>query len=184
MIFAETERLILRALRQDELPRLTKLIGVWDVARWLSVLPFPYKQTDAEEFYGEIEPFYASGEPQFFAMALKSDGLLIGGVGLHKPRISNPIEGEVEIGYWLGQDFWGKGLMSEATRSIVATGFKRATTKAIGATTSLENKASQKILQKIGLRNLGIFKRDYNTLRGGDQIIKWLLTREEYEKSR
>ena len=181
MIFAETERLILRALRRDELPRLVKLLDVWDVVRWLSVVPFPYTMRDAETFYADIELCYASGEPQFYALALKTDDLFIGAVGLHPPRNVNHAEGQVEIGYWLGKDYWGRGLISEAVGAVLDIGFARPATRTIGANTALNNKASQNVLRKAGLRDLGVVPLDYNVLRGDNQIIKWLVTREEWE---
>jgi len=182
MIFAETERLVLRTLEKDELPRLVKLLDVWDVVRWLTVVPFPYTMRDAESFYAEMSPTYQNGAPEFFTLALKSDNLLIGGVGLHAPRTPDPVAGESEIGYWLGKDFWGQGLMSEAARAVVGIAFSRKATRAIGATTSPGNKASQCVLRKAGLRDLGIMPRPYMALRGSDEVVRWLMTREEYEQ--
>ena len=108
MIFAETKHLNLRALEKAELPRLVELLGEWDVVRWLSVVPFPYKLQHAEEFYADMKPFADKGEPEFFALALKTDNLLIGGVGLHPPRNANALPGEIEIGYWLGKNIGRK----------------------------------------------------------------------------
>jgi len=184
MIFAETERLYLRALEENELPRLTALIGAWDVVRWLAVVPFPYRAEHAKEFFADMSLCYTKGEPQFYAMSLKSDNLLIGGVGLHLPRNKTYIDGQIEIGYWLAKEFWGKGLMSEAAQRVRDIGFSRPTTKAIGASTDPDNHASQNVLRKLGLRHMGIAPRDYSSLRGGDTIIKWLLTREEWEQGR
>ncbi|MDR3424945.1 MAG: GNAT family N-acetyltransferase [Alphaproteobacteria bacterium] len=184
MIFSQTDRLALRVLEKNELPRLVKLFDVWDVVRLLEVVPYPYTMKDAEEFYANIEPCYRAGEPQFYAMALKSDNLLIGGVGLHAPRGSDSAEGDVELGYWLGKDFWGQGLMTEAARVVLGIGFARSATRAIVATTAPNNRASQNVLAKIGLRNLGPAPRDYTALRGNDEVVKWQITREEYEAKR
>lgn len=183
-VFAETERMDLRALEKSELPRLADLLGEWDIVRWLTVVPFPYTVKHAEEFYGDLQPGYAKGEPQFFVMSLKTDGKLIGGVGLHPPRGTNAAAGESEIGYWLGRDYWGRGLMSEAAGAVIDFAFNQIGTEAVCASTSLDNKASQKVLQKIGLRDCGVCLRDYEALRGSDKIIRWLLTRDGYEKGR
>jgi len=183
-LFAETERLTLRALEESELPRLVELIGDWDVVRWLMTVPFPYTMRNAEEFYADMMLSYSDDAPEFYTMALKSDNLLIGGVGLHSPRTPNPLKGEIEIGYWLGKDFWGRGLMSEATRIVIDLGFARPSTQAIGAVTAPDNKASQNVLRKAGLRDLGIMPRAYDALRGGNEIRRWLLTRQEYEQDR
>jgi len=182
MIFAQTERLVLRTLEKSELPRLVKLIGEWDVVRWLSVVPFPYTLRDAEEFYDDIEPSYVKGDPQFFTVALKTNNLLIGGIGLHPPRGQSTKEGESEIGYWLGKEFWGQGFLTEAARKVIDLGFARESLQVISATTALNNQPSQNILRKLGLTQQGVKARDYTALRGDDQIISWQLTRDAYEK--
>lgn len=181
MIFAETDRLYLRALQKEELPRFQKLLDVWDVVRWLAVVPYPYTMKDAETFYNDMLDAYCKHEPQFLAMALKSDNLLIGGVGLHPPRDADCAPGDVEIGYWLSHDFWGQGLMCEAARTARDIGFTRTDTQALTATTALNNYASQKVLSNIGMKNTGETKRAYSALRGAEEVFKWRLTREEYE---
>ncbi len=179
--FAETDRLILRTLEESDLPRLVKLLDVWEIVRWLAVVPYPYTMRDAEDFYMDIRESYADGRPQFFTTALKNDNELIGGVGLHTPRNADHAEGEVEIGYWLGMDYWGQGLMTEAARAVAAIGFSWPSTKALVATTDPQNRASQRVLAKLGLRDLGLAARTYPTLRGGDTVIKWMLSRGEWE---
>jgi len=184
MIFAETDRLFLRTLEKQELPRLVELIGVWDVTRWLSVVPFPYRLQDAQDFYSDMESCYEKGEPEFFTLALKSDNLLIGGIGLHLPRNAVFEEGEIEIGYWLGKTFWGRGLIPEAAMAVLDIGFARPSTQAIGASTAPSNRASQSVLRKIGLKEKGLVPCDYPVLRGENEIIKWRLTRPEYEETK
>ncbi len=173
---------MVRPLEKRELPRLVELMDDWDVVRWLVVVPFPYTKRDAEEFYATTERTNAEGAPQFYAIALKSNNHLIGGVGLHPPRGSGHVEGDVEIGYWLGKDYWGHGFMSEAVHAVAALGFARPTTRALVATTSPNNKASQNVLRKLGMREGEIMPLNYAVLRGGAQTIPWRLTREEREK--
>jgi RimJ/RimL family protein N-acetyltransferase len=180
MIFAETERLYLRALEKHELPRLVELIGDWDVTRWLAVVPYPYTLQNAQEFYEDILDHYEQGKPQFHTIALKTDNQLIGGIGLHPPRNTNYSVGQMEIGYWLGKPFWGQGLMSEAALAIANLGFSRSETLLLAANTTPDNLASQKILRKLGMRHLGVVPLDYPALRGPDQIIKWELSRSEW----
>ncbi len=42
--------------------------------------------------------------------------------------------------------------------------------------------ASQKVLTKIGMKNKGLCSRDYSALRGDEQIVRWEMTREEWQK--
>jgi RimJ/RimL family protein N-acetyltransferase len=81
MIFAQTPRLTLRALEIFDLPRVTELIGDWDVARWLVLVPYPYHLKDAEEFFEKQNTHYAVGKPQFFAIADRKSNCVLGGVG-------------------------------------------------------------------------------------------------------
>ncbi len=157
-----------------------ELLDVWEVARWLTVLPYPYTMRNAEDFYIDMSTAAATGTPQFYAVSLKPDNLLIGGIALHPPRWESAEDGELEIGYWLGKDYWGQGLMTEAARPVVKMAFDRLGTNALVATTALDNMASKNVLQKLGLRNMGTVPRDYSVLRGGDMMIKWMLTRAEW----
>ncbi|MDR3448205.1 MAG: GNAT family N-acetyltransferase [Alphaproteobacteria bacterium] len=184
MIYTETQHLTLRSLERHELPRLVTLLNEWDVVRWLSVVPFPYTATDAEDFFAEIAPYDDAAEPQFFALSLKGNPDLIGGVGLHAPRTADAAEGENEIGYWLARDYWKRGLMREAVAAVIDIGFARPTITSIGATTDPFNHASQNVLRAAGLRDMGIVPRSYAALRGGDEVVRWLMTRADYESQR
>ena len=65
-------------------------------------IPHPYTMEDARQFLTTID----SGGLVRFAVTLRSDGRLIGGVGLN---IEEQHE-RAELGYWLGVQYWGKGL--------------------------------------------------------------------------
>jgi RimJ/RimL family protein N-acetyltransferase len=180
MIFAETERLYLRALEKTDLPRIAAYLNVWDITRWLSVVPFPYTAQHAEEFYAETSASAAAGDPHALVLCLKTAPDLIGMVGLHPPRGNNRKAGEIEIGYWLGDDYWRRGLMGEAVTAALKIGFARPATQVIGATTAPNNRASQNVLARAGLRNVGEMPRDFKVLRGDDVVLKWEITRAEF----
>jgi 8-oxo-dGTP diphosphatase len=181
-VFAETDRLVLRSLEQHELPRLTALLGEWDVVRWLSVVPFPFTLQDATELFADIKLMDDQHVPEFFVVALKVDNLLIGGIGLHEPRNAGVHQNELEIGFWLTKSLWGYGYIEEAVRAAVALGFKNSSVVALCANTNPDNYASQNVLQKIGMQCQGLEPLDYKVLRGPDQILKWRLTRSAYEE--
>lgn len=181
-IYFETDRLVLRALEKSDLPGLVELLDVWDIARWLSVLPYPYSMKNAQEFHADMEAADLSGNPQFFGLSLKSDDKIIGGIGLHPPRSdSPPLEGERELGYWLGKAYWGRGYMTEAAQHVVIHAFSDPSTTILTAITALDNLASQNVLKKLGFQNLGPAQRDFASLRGDDTVLKWRLARETWE---
>jgi hypothetical protein len=84
---------------------LVALIGNWEVARWVSLVPHPYSEADGREWIAQVRQDHATGRPRRFAIALKETGRLIGGVGL-----AGSAGGEGEepaLGYRLGRPYWG-----------------------------------------------------------------------------
>lgn len=183
MIYAETPRLVLRSLERHDLPRVAELIGVWDVARWLSVVPHPYTLKHAEEFYERMQAAEEKGVPEYFLLQQKN-GEQIGAIGLHSPR-ENPTPGKLMIGYWLGKNYWGKGYMIEAIQAVLYIAFQRPNTDYLVADANVDNQSSQNVLRKAGFQYLGIAPcRDPKNLRGDQEMTCWKLTRDDYEKNR
>jgi len=92
-----------------------------------------------------------------FAAELEGEGL-IGCVGAHKSE-----QGDVEIGYWLGRPYWGRGLGSEAVGAFVAEA------NALGALNAghfVDNPASGRLLEKVGFAYTGETKRMFSMGRG------------------
>ena len=113
MIF-ETERLILRPWSEDDAEDLYKYASdpaVGPIAGW------PV-HTDIENSREIIRTVLSSAET--YAVCLKKDNRPIGSVGLIPPAQSHTraSDYELEIGYWIGVPFWGKGLIPEAVRRM------------------------------------------------------------------
>jgi len=182
MIYAETERLRLRAMEERDMARVAELIGDWDVAKWLTRVPYPYSIDDARWWLDRVGPGYVSGEPEFFVIADGTDDSVMGGVGLHPRNVPEPEEGELELGYWLGKPYWGRGIMSEAVRAILPLGFARAGLKKISVFTDIDNTSSQNVLRKSGFRFLGNGPRiELDCLRGSETVTRWEMLRGEFE---
>jgi len=181
-LYAETERLIVRSLEKTDLPQIVELIGDWDVARWLSSVPYPYSLKHAEEFFERMTEAMQIGKPEYFLLEHKKDRLQMGAIGLHPPREPDPLPGEMVVGYWLGKDYWQQGLMSEALRSVITLAFQCAEVMVLTAATDLANDASQNVLRKAGFTYGGISPRQDPSLRGTAEVTRWQLTRGAYEK--
>ncbi len=183
MIFAETNRLILRALTREDLPRYTRLIGEWDVTQWLSRVPYPFTLKDAEKFLRHMEEGYRADRPELFLIANKASDAAMGGVGLHPSNTQERLPEEVEIGYWLGRAYWGQGYMSEAVAAVLALAFRRPEIERVISTTDPANEASQNVLRRAGLTYVGLRPRVGEALRGGVEVTRWELTRVVYERN-
>jgi len=141
----ETERLLLRPLEASDISRLVPLIGDYEVAKNLSRVPYPYSEDQAREFLEKAALERARGESYAFAATLKTDGVLIGGCGVHLKD-----DGMFEIGYWLGKPYWGRGYASEAARRLAGFAFAELKAPVLKARYFHDNPASGHVLKKLG----------------------------------
>ena len=134
----------LRPWHINDLENLVALANNPNIARNLTdQFPSPYTKENGLKF---IE-FANSGEPQrIFAIDL--DGQSIGGIGLH-PQ-SDIERKNAEIAYWLGEPFWGNGIISKVIPQIVDYGFANLDLHRIFGRAFGRNIASQKVLEKAG----------------------------------
>lgn len=141
----ETKRLVLRAPIRGDVPDLVKLADNVRIASVLSRLPSPYTRADG---IGFVEIIAQRADERPYAITL--DGHFIGVVGFTFR------EGELpELGYWLGEPFWGQGIMSEAVRALLETAFGTRHYPSIQARALASNAGSLNVLKKAGFVRLG-----------------------------
>lgn len=140
-----TPRLVLRAPIRGDVPELVKLADNPKIAAVLSRLPSPYTRADGIGFVEII-----AQRPDERPYAIIFDGHFAGVVGFSFK------EGELpELGYWLGEPFWGKGLMSEAVKGLLEAAFATRQYPQIQARAMTSNLASLNVLEKAGFVRLG-----------------------------
>ncbi|MBU1702862.1 GNAT family N-acetyltransferase [Patescibacteria group bacterium] len=83
------------------------------------------------------------------AIILKATDQLIGGISLHTNN--NPLTSEAALGYVLNKDYWGNGIIPEASKTILNFGFKKCKLNRIFATCEPDNIRSKRVLEKIGM---------------------------------
>jgi 8-oxo-dGTP diphosphatase len=143
----------MRSLRDDDLVDLVTLAGNWQVARWLAAMPHPYTEADGWEWIARVQQDHATGRPRRFAIALKETNRLIGGVGLDGS--TGDESEEPALGYWLGEPHWGNGYAREAVAAVIDYGLRTLGMATIRAYTDPSNLASQKVLLRCGLDQVG-----------------------------
>jgi RimJ/RimL family protein N-acetyltransferase len=107
--------------------------------------PHPYNETHAMAF---IEK--ATAPELNTILAITIDQEAVGGIGLH-PQ-TDIYRKNAELGYWLGEPFWGQGIMSAAVPEMLAFGFANLDIVRIYARPFGSNLASQRVLEKAGFR--------------------------------
>ena len=156
----ETERLILRPFELSDAAEIQRLAGDFSVADTTLNIPHPYPDGEAEKFISDTATKYERGELVSFAVTLKSGGALIGAQTLGLvPRFR-----QAELGYWIGQPFWGNGYATEAARAVVAFGFQNRALHKIKATYFARNPASGCVMKKVGLVQEGLLR---------EHVLKW-----------
>ncbi|MEN6520333.1 MAG: GNAT family N-acetyltransferase [Armatimonadota bacterium] len=153
----ETERLILRTLRELDAPELFPLINDADVARYMLRVPHPYPENALPEWLKKAEESMERKEQFEFAIILKETGKPIGVCSLDE--ISWEYE-KAELGYWLGKPYWRRGIMTEAAKAVVSFGFDTLKLERIYACCFEQNQTSAKVIQKAGLRYEGCSRHD------------------------
>ena len=147
-----TARLLLRRYVPSDVPDLVRLAGAPEVAATTLRIPHPYTEQDAIDFISKYQA--ESGPESRFAITLRADGQLCGGVGLRL----DPAHQHAELGYWLGVPFWGCGYATEAARAMLDYGFDVLNLHRIYATYFAHNVASGGVLRKIGMRYEGCLR--------------------------
>lgn len=123
---------------------LAKYANNPNVARFLTnAFPHPYTIENAKSF---IEMVASQNPTSLFAIDV--DGEAVGSIGLHAQ--SDIMCKNMELGYFLGEPFWGKGIITEAVKQIVDYGFQHFDITRIYARPYGNNPASQKVLEKAG----------------------------------
>ncbi|HET9902111.1 MAG TPA: GNAT family N-acetyltransferase [Xanthobacteraceae bacterium] len=143
----ETERLVLRAPRLEDVNAIAALANDRRIAQNTRRLPHPYTAADAEEFVRSVN----TGSGEMALVVTLADGTLIGAVGL------GLLEGPApEVGYWLGVPYWGKGYATEAARAVIDFAFTELDHEALQAGARVTNPASRRILEKCGFQWTGV----------------------------
>jgi RimJ/RimL family protein N-acetyltransferase len=156
-VIAETDRVLLRPWRVDEADRLFDMHRRMAVARWIGGRPM-VDRMEAVQWIGRISARLAD-DPRFGAWAVveRSSGVPAGSVVL-KPLPDGA--GEIEIGWHLHPDSWGRGLATDAGGALLARGFALGLEE-IWAVTHLDNERSARVCEKLGMRLLGVTDRWY-----------------------
>ncbi|MDZ4698307.1 MAG: GNAT family N-acetyltransferase [Rhodothermales bacterium] len=173
----KTERLTLRSFRANDASRLQRLAGNEAVAR-TTFLPYPYNEGQAESWIRHQEEDYLAGRLTNFAIELRASQELIGSIGL----MLEPAYRHAQLGYWLGEPYWGRGYGTEAAEAVVAHGFQHLDLHRIFAAHFSNNPASGRILIKVGMRHEGRQREHYLRFNVFEDAEIYGILRREFEE--
>ena len=150
-----TRRLLLRPWSARDEDALVRHADNRNVSRTLrDAFPHPYTREDAREW---IESRAADAGPTL-DFAIELDGEAVGSVGLR--RRADILRCSLEVGYWLAEPLWGRGLVTEAVAAVVDYAFATLPEiEVVQAHHIGSNRASGRVLEKCGFRLDGRLRR-------------------------
>lgn len=126
-------------------------------------LPYPYTEQDGADF---ISDMLSADENETFAFAIIVDNKVIGSIGVF--RQGNIHRQTAELGYYIGEEYWGKGIMTEAVKQICEYVFAQSDIIRIYAEPFTYNIASCRVLEKAGFQYEGTLRN--NAVKNGNVV--------------
>ncbi|MXX05749.1 MAG: GNAT family N-acetyltransferase [Gammaproteobacteria bacterium] len=139
----ETKRLVLKKPGEKDKQSLIAQIGDWEVAKWLSRVPHPYTEKDADEWIQTLSR-------KELSFCIFDNDILIGGIGLAPQK-----DGSNQLGFWLGRRHWGRGFTTEAGKGLLRYAVEELRIGNIAASYMKGNDASARVLEKLGFTESG-----------------------------
>jgi len=144
---------VLRPWRGKDIGSLVRHANNINVSRYLrDRFPYPYTRRDARGFLATA----TGADADDSRLAIDVDGEAVGGIGA---IVGSDVERfSAEIGYWLGESYWGRGIVTEALTLFSAHVFERMNLLRLFAVASAPNLASARVLEKAGYQQEGVMR--------------------------
>lgn len=156
-MFMRSERLFLRPGWDEDWQEIFTQIADEAVARNLAQVPWPYTAVDARAYAGRVQD---GRHPHFLITVPGGQGAeLIGCIGI------KPGEDCGELGYWIGQQHWGRGFATEAARAVMSLA-RTLGHRQLRARHFADNPASGRVLRKLGFAPTGAVSESFSPARG------------------
>lgn len=126
-------------------------------------LPYPYTEQDGIDF---ISSMLSANEDETFAFAITLDDKAIGSIAVFRQQ--NIHRQTAEMGYYIAEEYWGKGIMTDAVKQICEYVFKNSDILRIYAEPFAYNAGSCRVLEKAGFQYEGTLRN--NAVKNGKVI--------------
>jgi len=151
-VIIKSKRFIIRPYKKGDEIFLAKNLNNRKISRNMHTIPYPYNLKYAKDFLKKALEMTAKSDK--IRLGIDMDGEIVGGVG-------GGVHGhQAEIGYWLAEKCWGKGIGTEVVMELVKHLLKDKNIKRITAKVYPYNKASMRVLEKNGFSLEGVLVKD------------------------
>ena len=143
---------VVRGWRREDRDSLLRHADNPNVARYLSLrFPNPYTPADADAWFAFLE---SQEDPE--GWAIEVDGQAVGGIGVR--RGAAEFAHSAELGYWLGEAYWRRGIVTAAVREVVPFVMQRWGLARLTAYASARNVGSIRVLEEAGFVREGLVR--------------------------
>ncbi len=157
-VFLETDRLIIRNWRADDWRLIRPMSLDAEVMQYIGHYQ-PWSEDETRQFVSNrISDFEQYGWTMW-PLVLKEMDEFVGYCGFLRRMYGEYVE-EIEIGYALAKDAWGKGLATEAGSRILQYGFESLGFERVIASARPENARSIRVMEKMGMHSIGLSLND------------------------
>ena len=143
----ETDRLYMRRFRTNDLDVFSQILGQDEVGQWLP-RGRGYTKDEVEKVLDNVAKHWQEKGYGIWAVIEKESGKIIGHCGLNYVKQND----EVEVLYGFGKEYWGLGYATEAAKAALSFGFEKIGLDRIVAFAKIDNIASRRVIEKIGLK--------------------------------
>ena len=175
-IFVETERLILRDYMESDIHPLVEMNAD---ERVMEYFPKTLSVEESLEVLERIKAEILECGFSFFAVERKEDKKFIGFVGLHKVTFDADFTPAIEIGWRLISEVWGRGYAPEAALGCLEFARKELGLDEVISFTSLFNKKSQRVMEKVGMSFVKEF--DHPKVPEGHPLVRHVLYKKVFD---
>lgn len=178
MVTIKTQRLVLRPISISDSAAICRLTQDEEILKYTQI-PQNNSIRKTKEYITKEDKKVRQGKALHFAITLKEDKQMIGMISLNT---INKQHKRTIIGYWLGKQYRNKGYMQEACRALLSFCFNQLKLNRIQFSCSVENKASQKLIESLNAVFEGIQRqKTYKEGRFHDKRVYSIL-KEEYSR--
>ena len=163
----ETDRLIIRFWRREDFAPFAALNADAEVMRYF---PAPLSRAGSDALAEKAMKDYEAEGFSYLPVEVKDGARFIGFVGLARVTAPNPLAGDIEIGWRLAREAWGKGYASEAALAWLDFAFEELNPPRVVSFTATANLKSQAVMQRIGLNRRPDLDFDHPALPPGDAL--------------
>jgi ribosomal-protein-alanine N-acetyltransferase len=173
-----TARLLLGGFVLDDAAELQRLAGASEIADTTLAIPHPYHMEDALSWIQRQNSDDGTTDSVNFAIRLLPRRQLIGSIGL---REIDPQQGQAELGFWIGKDWWGQGYAREAARAVIQFGFELLNLNRICAHHMVRNPASGRVLLAAGMQQEGVLRQRVRKWGVYEDVVLYAVLRDDWK---